>query len=92
MALGVEVGLGPGHIVLDGDPPSSPRQKGVETPNFSHFCCGQTARWTKIPLGMEVGLGPDDFTFDGDPVPPRKKSQSPPNFWPMAIVAKGLDG
>jgi len=30
MALGMEVGLGPGHIVLDGD--SSPPQKGAEPP------------------------------------------------------------
>jgi len=25
MPLGVEVGLGPGHIVLDGDPATSPK-------------------------------------------------------------------
>ena len=28
----MEVGLGPGHIVLDGDP--APRQKGAQPPNF----------------------------------------------------------
>jgi len=33
MALDMEVGLGPGHIVLDGEPASLP-QKGAETPNF----------------------------------------------------------
>jgi len=32
MALGMEVGLGPGHIVLDGDP--APSQKGHSPPNF----------------------------------------------------------
>jgi len=31
MALGVQVGLGPGHIVLDGDPDRLP-QKGAEPP------------------------------------------------------------
>ena len=33
MALGMEVGVGPGHIVLDGDPASLPR-KGAEPTNF----------------------------------------------------------
>jgi len=37
MALGMEVGLGPSHIVLDGDPAPLP-QKGTERPQFSpHF-------------------------------------------------------
>ena len=41
MPLGMEVGLGPGHIVLDGDP-ALPPQKG-HSPQFSvHVCCGQT--------------------------------------------------
>jgi len=31
MALGMEVGLGPGHIVLDGDPAPLPK-KGTEPP------------------------------------------------------------
>ena len=33
MALGMEVGLGPGHIVLDGDPATHPKT-GAEPPNF----------------------------------------------------------
>jgi len=33
MALGVQVGLGPGHIVLDGDPAPLPK-KGTEPPIF----------------------------------------------------------
>jgi len=45
----------------------------------------------KMPLGMEVGLGPGDFVSDGDPAPPKKGSE-PPNFWPMFIVSKRLDG
>jgi len=41
MKLGVEVGLGPGHIVLDGNPAPHP-QRG--SPQFSvHICCDQTA-------------------------------------------------
>ena len=56
MKLGMQVGLSPGHIVLDGDP-ASPPLKG-HSPQFSaHICCGQMARWIKMPLGMELGLG-----------------------------------
>jgi len=53
----MQVGLGPVHIVLDGDAAPLP-QKGT-APQFSaHICCGQTAGWIKMPLGMEVALGP----------------------------------
>ena len=60
MALGMEVGLGPGHIVLDGDP-ALPPLKG-HSPQFSaHFYFGQMAGCIKMPLGTEVGLSPGDF-------------------------------
>ena len=53
MKLGMQVGLGPGHTVLDGDPALLP-PKG-HSPQFSaHICCGQMAGWIKMPLGMEV--------------------------------------
>jgi len=84
MALGMVVGLGPGHIVLDGDPaPFS--QKGGSAPQFSaNVYCGQTAGCIKMALGMEVGLSPGDFVLDG-PFPP--KGVEPPIFgqcplWP----------
>ena len=38
MPLGTEVGLSPGHIVLDGDP--APYKK---PPLFAHVYCGQTS-------------------------------------------------
>jgi len=42
MSVGTEVGLAPGHIVLDGDPAPPPR-KGLSSPHFlAHVCCGQT--------------------------------------------------
>ena len=34
MTLGLQVGLGPGHIALDGDPGPPPPQKGGTAPNF----------------------------------------------------------
>jgi len=43
MALGMEVGFGPGHIVLDGEPAPLP-PKGTAPAQFSaHFYCCQTA-------------------------------------------------
>ena len=91
MKLGTQVGLGPGHIVLGGDP-APPPPKG-HSPQFSaHICCGQMAAWIKMPLGMEVGLGPGDFVLDGDPAPPPKGGGAPlANFWPISVVAKRLD-
>ena len=91
MKLGTQVGLGPGHIVLYGDPTPSP--KGAQPPIFAHICCGQMAGWIKTPLGREVGFGPSDIVLDGDPAPPPQKGgRAPPNFRPMSVVAKRLDG
>ena len=57
MKLGMQVGLGPGDIVLDGEPPPLP-QRGTEPPQFlAHIGCGQTAAGIKMPLGTEVCLG-----------------------------------
>jgi len=62
MELGMQVGLGPGHIVLNGDP-APPAPKGAQPPpQFSaHISCGQMAAWIKMSLGMELGLGPGDI-------------------------------
>jgi len=88
MLFGVEEGLGPGHIVLDGDPAPLP-QKGQNPPFLAHFYCGQTAGCIKMPLGMEVRLSPGDVVLDGDPAPTYKGAE-PPNFRPTSIVAKRL--
>jgi len=78
--LGVQVGLNPGHIVLDGDLAAPP-------PKWHHFsahiCCGQMAGLIKMPLGTEVGLDPSNIVLYAD---------SAPNFQHMSIVAKRLDG
>jgi len=72
MALGMEVGLSVGDIVLHGDP-APPSLKG-HSPQFSaNVRCGQTAGWTKVLLGTEVSLGSGDFVYDGDPAPPEKR-------------------
>ena len=51
------------------------------------------AAWIKMSLGMELGLDPGDFVVDGDPVAASPKGGTdPPNFRPMFIVTKRLDG
>jgi len=51
----MEIGLGPGHIVLDGNP-APHRPNGAHPLILTHVCCGQTAGWIKMPYGMEVGM------------------------------------
>jgi len=53
--------------------------------------CGQTVGWIKMKLGTEVGLVPDHIVSDGDPASPPPRG-SAPNFQPMSVVAKRLDG
>ena len=94
MPLGTEIGLKPGAIVLDGNPAPFPPLKGAEPlPQFSvgRVCCRQTAGLIKMPLGMEVGLGPGRIVLDRDQFPLPKRSTAP-NFRPMSVVAKRLDG
>jgi len=70
MPLGMEVGLGPSHIVLDVDQTPPPQKKGRHSPQFSAYVyCGQTAVCIRIPLSTEVGLGPGHIVLDGDPDP-----------------------
>jgi len=77
MKLGMEVGLGPGHIVLDGDPASSPKRDKAPPQFSAHVYCGKTARWLKMPLGMEVGLSPGHNVLGGDPASPERGTAAP---------------
>jgi len=57
MKLGMQIGIGPCHIVLDGDAAAAP-PKGHSPQFLARVCYDQTAGWIKMALGMEVGLGP----------------------------------
>jgi len=71
MPLGTKIGLGPGDIVLDGDP-DPPKKRYSHRPQFlAQVYCGQTAGWIKMPLGTKVGLGTGQIVLDEDP-PPQK--------------------
>ena len=46
-----------------------------------------------MSLGMELGLGPGDFVLNGNPGHlPKRRSETLPNFRPLFIAAKRLDG
>jgi len=76
MKLGTQVGRGPGHNVLDGDP--APPPQGGRSPQFSaHICCSlcrdQDATW----YGGTIGLGPGDFVRWGPRSPSQKGGRGP---------------
>jgi len=87
------IGLIPGDlVVLDGDPAPHSKKGAEPPPQFSaHFCCGQTAGCTKMPLGMELGLSPGDFVLDGDTAPPQKGGGAliPQIFGPCLLCPNG---
>ena len=92
MPLDTEIGLGSGHIVLDGKPVPFP-QKG-HSPHFSaHVYCGKTARWMKMPLDTELGLAPGPIVRWGFSSP--RKGAQPPIFgscllWPNGRTSQLL--
>jgi len=87
MKPGMQVGLGTGHIVLDGDP-GLPFPKGAQPSISAHICCGQMDGWIKMPLGRKVGLDPSNIVLDGNPAPPPKGSQ-PPQFSAHVYASTG---
>jgi len=88
MKLGTQLGLGPGHIVLDGDP-GLPPPKGHSPQFLAHVYCGQAAEWIEMPLGMEVSLDPSDIVLHGDPASPPQKRAEPPIFGPCLLWPNG---
>ena len=62
MPLGMELDLGPGDFVLDGDPGG-----GAPPQLWAHVHCGQTTGWIKIALVLYW-----------DPAPLIKKAAEPP--------------
>jgi len=85
------IGLGPGHTVLDGDPalPSSP-QFLAHVCYGAMSCYGERAGWIKMPLAREVDLGSGHIVLHGDSAPCPMEHR--PNFRPMCVVTKRLDG
>jgi len=92
MPLGMEVGLDPSDIVLDGDPaarfPKRDRAPAIFSPRllWPNTCMDQDATL----YGLEVGLGPGIIVLDADPATPQ--GAQPPKFRPMSVLTKLLDG
>ena len=89
VSLGTQVGLGPGDIMLDGDPAPLHGKGHSNNPHFSAsgYCGGQMAGLMKIPLGKEVDLGPGQIVLDGEPAP-AKGARQPRYFGPMSTVVR----
>jgi len=91
MPLGIEVRLGPGDFVFDGDS-APPEKRHSPTQFLANVYCGQTAGCITVPLGTEVNLGVVNVVLDGVAAPPpKKKAGTAPSFRFMSIVANRLD-
>jgi len=84
MPRGMEVGLGPGDFVFDGEP-APPEKRHSPTQFLANVCCCQTAGWIKMLLGTEVDLDPGHTVLDGDLAPPQKGHSRPPLFVPCLL-------
>jgi len=92
MALGMKMGLGPGHIVLDGEPALLP-QKGAEPPIFGPFLLWSNGWMNQDGIWYGGRLQPRRLCVRWGPsFPSPKGAQSSPNFRPVSIAAKRLDG
>jgi len=87
MPLGMEVGLGPGNFVFDGDA-APPRKTGTPTPTqfLAHVYCGKTAGWMKMPLGTDVDLGPGHIVLDGVPAARERGTTCRPSLFGPCIL------
>ena len=93
MPLGMQVDLGPGHIVLDGDP-APPLSKGHSPPILGPYllrlngCMDEDVTWyggRPWPKWLCIRWGPSSTH-------PKGHSSPPQFFRPMSIVAKRLHG
>jgi len=56
MPLGVEVGLGPGDTVLDGDPAPSTERSATTSQFSAHVYCGQTVARLSNCVKIRAGV------------------------------------
>jgi len=93
MPLGMEVGLGPGDFVFDGDPALSIR-KGTPTPTqfLAHVYCGQNGWMDEDATWYGIRPRPRPHCIRRGPSSPRKGNSSPPLFgrcllWPRSPIS-----
>jgi len=81
--LGMRVGIGPGHSVLDGDQRSLP--KGVEPPIFGPYLLWPNGWMDQDTTWCEGRHWLRSQCVTWEPSSPQRDTA--PNFWPMSIVA-----
>jgi len=84
MKLGMQLGFGPGHIVLDGDPAPLPKGQRGTAPNVGPYLLWPNG-WIKIPFSREVGLDPSDIVLGRTQLFLPKKGTEPPIFGPCIL-------
>jgi len=70
MQLSMEVGLGPGHIVLDGDPAPLHKRGHSPLPIFGPCLLWPNGWMDQDAIGTMVCLGPGNIVLDEDPASP----------------------
>jgi len=89
MPLGTEVGLGPGNNVIDGDP--APK-RGTAAPIFGPCLLRPNAWMDQDATCYRATPRPRPHCVRWGPSPPPQKKETVPNFRPISVVAKWLDG
>jgi len=92
MSLAMEIGLGQGDFVLDGDH-APPHQKGAEPfprPQKIGPCLLRPNGWMDEAGTWHGGLSPDDFVLNVDPAPlPKRWAEHPQIFGPCLLRPNG---
>ena len=86
MALGIKVGLGPGHSVLDGNPALPPQKGDRSPPIFGPLILSSNGWMDQDATWYGGNLVPGDVVLDGVPALPPKRSIAA-SFGPISIVA-----
>jgi len=85
MPVGMEVGLGAGDFVFDGDPATSRKGHTHPTQFLAHVYCGQMAGWMNTPLGTEVDLGTGHIVLLDVLPAVRERGTAAPSFRPCLL-------
>jgi len=87
MRLGTYVSLGPGNIVLDGDPAPLPKKGHNSLPILAHVPW-PNGWMDPDALGTKVGLGPGHTVIweVGNPAVPKKAKAPPPILNPCLLL------
>ena len=92
MALGMKVGLGLGHIVLDGEPAVLPKKGAERLPIFGPFLLWPNGGMNQDGTWYGGRLQPRRLCVRWGPSFTSPKGVQSPNFRPMSVVTKRLDG